>query len=120
MDLNKSPGSDGLTTNFYKFVWDSISPLVVASFNYGFEIGNFPPGQCRGVINVIPKPSKDPSIVKNLRPITLLNTDYKIAAKAIANRLKPVLPNIIGRNQTGFLRERFLGENIRYTLDLIE
>ena len=51
--------------------------------------------------------------VKNWRPITLLNCDYKIAAKAVANRLRNVIPKIINNDQTGFLKGRFIGENIR-------
>ena len=51
--------------------------------------------------------------IKNWRPITLLNTDYKIAAKALANRIKFVLPSIINNDQTGFMKNRFIGENIR-------
>lgn len=90
------------------------------SFNYGFSKGTLSPEQCRGIINVIPKPNKDSPIVKNFRPITLLNTDYKIAAKAIANRLKNISPQIIGYSQTGFLKNCFIGENIRFTLDLID
>ena len=46
--------------------------------------------------------------VKNWRPITLLNSDYKIAAKAIANRLQNVLPKPKNRDQTGFLKEDLL------------
>ena len=42
-----------------------------------------------------------------------MNCDYKIAAKAIANRLKNVIPKIINNDQTGFLKGRFIGENIR-------
>ena len=43
----------------------------------------------------------------------MLNCDYKIAAKAIANRLKKVIPKLVNSDQTGFIKGRFIGENIR-------
>ena len=43
----------------------------------------------------------------------LLNCDYKIAAKAIANRIKNVISKLVNNDQTGFLKGRFIGENIR-------
>ena len=67
----------------------------------------------RGIIKLIPKKDAEPYFVKNWRPITLLKCDYKIAAKAIANRLKNVLPKLINSDQTCFLKGRFIGENIR-------
>ena len=39
--------------------------------------------------------------------------DYKIATKSIASRMRKVLPRIINNDQTGFLKNRFIGENIR-------
>ena len=52
--------------------------------------------------------------MKNWRPITLLNCDYKIATKCIASRIKKVLPKLINNNdQTGVMKNRFIGENIR-------
>ena len=50
--------------------------------------------------------------MKNWRPITLLNCDYKIATKCIACRIKKVLPKLINNDQTGFMKNRFIGENI--------
>ena len=69
--------------------------------------------QRRGIIKLIPKKDAEPFLIKNWRPITLLNCDYKIGAKTIANRLKTFLPKLINSDQTGFLKGRFIGENIR-------
>ena len=52
--------------------------------------------------------------MSNWRPISLLNTDLKIASAAIANRfIKQVLGGIISDTQKGFMKDRFMGENTR-------
>ena len=76
--------------------------------------------QKRGLFVTIPKKDKNPLFLKNWRPISLLNVDYKIIAKVIASRVKSVLPSIISEDQTGFLKDRFIGENIRTLFDLID
>ena len=58
--------------------------------------------------------------IPNWRPITLLNVDCKIAAKAIAKRLESVLPNLIHPDQTGFVKGRYIGENIRLITAIME
>ena len=50
----------------------------------------------------------------------VLISDYKIAAKAITNRFKQVLLNLIDNDQTGFLKGRFIGENIRLIDNIIK
>ena len=45
--------------------------------------------------------------------MTLLDVVYKIASGAIANRLKLVLDELIDKDQTGFIKGRFIGENTR-------
>ena len=62
---------------------------------------------------LIPKKETDLKNLKNWRPLPLLNCDYKIAAKPIANRIQATLPKLINNDQTGFIKGRFIGENIR-------
>lgn len=49
----------------------------------------------------------------------MLNSDYKIFAKVLAVRLKMMLPQLIDQDQTGFMQNRYIGSNIRRTLDII-
>ena len=58
--------------------------------------------------------------MKNWRPISLLNSDYKILAKLLAKRLQNVISNIINTDQVGYIKGRFIGENTRAILDIIE
>ena len=120
MKNDKSPGTDGLSVNFYKTLWPVIGNIVLDSLNYGYNKGELSPEQTRGLVTLILKPNKDSNLLQNYRPITLLNTDYKIGAKAIASRLKSVINELIGSHQTGFLKNRFIGENIRFILDVID
>ena len=55
-------------------------------------------------------------MIKNWRPLTLLDCDYKIGSKTIANRIKTVLPELISEDQSGFIKNRCISDNIR-TLD---
>ena len=120
MPNNKTPGTDGLPTEFYKFFFKDISKNLLESFNFSFRNGKLSADQRRGVISLIPKSDKDPAFLKNWRPISFLNTDYKILTKCIASRMKTVLPKIIHSDQTGFLPGRYIGENVRLALDMID
>jgi hypothetical protein len=120
MKNGKSPGCDGLTVDWYKFFWSDIKAFVLDSLNYAYIKGELSVDQRRGIITLIPKQGKSRIILKNWRPISLLNTDYKILTKGLASRLKKVLPSIIDHDQTGFLEGRYIGENIRTISDLID
>ena len=118
---NKSPaaGNDGFTAEFYSFFWNQLGKTMVNSFNYGFHKGELSISQRQSVIRLIPKKNKNLLYLKNCRPISLLNVDYKIASKALALRLKKVLSAIINNAQTGYVEGRFIGENIRLISDIL-
>jgi hypothetical protein len=120
MKNNKSPGNDGLPIELYKIFWPSIGHEVVNCFNHAHANGNMSNSQKQAVITLIDKPGKDRLFLKNWRPISLLNVDYKIVTKAIGKRLQRVLPTLIHSNQTGFVEKRYIGDSIRTIIDAME
>jgi hypothetical protein len=118
--LNKSPGTDGLTTEFYREFWPLIKNYLINSLNEGLKKGKLNISQRRGIISLIPKPQKDLDLLKNWRPITLLNQDYKYLTKILANRLEKTLPEIISTDQSGFVKGRYIGCNIQRIQNMIE
>ena len=91
MRNNSSPGSDGLTAEFYKAFWGKIGPLVVDSLNEAFNTSLMSISQRRGIITLLHKDENLPrEQLNNWRPITLTNVDYKILAKSLARHLQQV------------------------------
>lgn len=119
LNFNKSPGTDGLPPEFYIQFWDLLSPHLIRSYQYSFGEGLLSVEQRRGVVTLIPKKDVDRCQISNWRPVTLLNTDYKIWTKMMALRLQPHLEDLIHYNQTGFLKGRFIGDNTRSIEDAI-
>ena len=117
---NKSPGIDGIPTDFYKVFWNDISDHLLAAVNTAYNNGELSVNHRRGIISLIPKKNKDLIYIKNWRPITLLCADYKLISKVIANRIKAHLPKIINCDQTGFVKGRYIGQNIDMLLQIIE
>lgn len=120
LKLDKSPGSDGLTSNFYKHFWDNLKDLLL---NLLKEICNtliLPTTMKQGFITLIPKPGKNSKIIDDLRPITLLNNDYKLLTHIFANRLRVGIEDIVSDTQSGFIRGRSIHNNIRLILDLLD
>ena len=119
MKNGKSPGTDGLIAEFYKFFWTDLKCILLASLNYGLRTGRLSLEQRRGILTLIPKKDKNRLFLKNWRPLTLLNVDYKILAKALANHPTKFLPFLIDDDQTGYISGRFIGCNIRLVEDIL-
>ena len=106
---NKSPGNDGIPIEFYKCCWDLVKEPFLECVNESFEKGEMSNTQKQAVITLIEKKGKDRCFIENWRPISLLNVDAKIMAKVIATRIKNVLPNVIHCNQSGYVKDRYIG-----------
>ena len=104
-----SPGYDGLTPTFYS-LHPSLAPVLTQTFNNSFLKSELSPSQRQALIKLVPKQPK-PTSVKHWRPISLLNTDYKILSTIIANRLKPLLNEIISPEQQCGLPKRQIFNN---------
>ena len=120
MSNNKTPGDDGIPVDFYKVFWKHLREDFCAMVKHCYEDKYIHESARHGILNLIPKPNKDTRIIKNLRPITLLNTDYKIIEKVIANKMLPALKHIIGKDQRGFMKDRRISVNIRKMLDIMQ
>lgn len=94
MHPDKSPGPDGLNHGFYQSFWDIIGGEVVKFCDDFIRLGKLQKGLNRTQVTLIPKVSQ-PTSMDDLRPIALCNVLYKIAAKVLANRLKPLLNGLI-------------------------
>ena len=98
--------------------WPVVGTDLLEVFRKGLDDSRLAYSQYLAVIKLLYK--KGPrEETKNWRPISLLNTDYKLLSKVLAERIKSVLPEIIHRDQTGGISGRYIGENIRLIEDIL-
>uniref|UniRef100_A0A803TCD8 Reverse transcriptase domain-containing protein n=1 Tax=Anolis carolinensis TaxID=28377 RepID=A0A803TCD8_ANOCA len=120
LDGTKTPGPDGLSAIYYKTFEKELVPHLQRIMNLVREKGNMPDSWKEALITVIHKQNSDKEDIKNYRPISLLNVDYKIYSSILAERLKRFLKNWIKEDQAGFLPNRQIKDNVRTVVDLID
>ena len=120
MQKNKSSGNDGLTKEFFVAFWEDIKDVFLNSCRTAKLKKKLSTLQRQAIIKLIEKKDKDKNFIKYWRPISLLNVDYKIISKALASRVKKVLPNLTSPQQTAYVENRFIGESGRLIADIIE
>ena len=72
------------------------------------------------MIILLEKKGKDRRFIKNRRPISLINVDFKIASKAIATRLEQIQPDLNHPNQNGFIKGRSKQDGVQTSEDILE
>lgn len=111
MHPSKAPGPDGFPALFYQRYWNIVGDHTINSV-LGF-LNNSTSIKDLNHTNIvlIPK-TKSPRHVNDFRPISLCNVSYKLVSKVLANRLKLVLDSIISQNQSAFIKDRLISDNI--------
>ena len=120
LNLGKSPGSDGFSVEFYLFFWDILGPLLLRVANQCFRDGNLCDSMKGSVTRLIYKKRGDIKNLKNWRPISLLNVDYKIISKVLTLRLSKVLESIVNPDQTCSVPGRSILSNVTLLRDIID
>lgn len=110
---------DGFTLKFYRCFQELVPKLKVV-INKILDGEALLKTWSEAVISLISKTDQEIPDVKDFSPISLLNTDYKIFSKILAERMKKVLSNYIWEDQAGFLPNRYIKDNIRTVVDLLE
>ena len=118
MENNKSPGIDGLTSNFYKHFWPILGLDITQVFNYFFKHGLLTCIQRREIITLIFKKGDVPNFKTGVPLLSLLPTS-KILTKALATHLRNVLPTIINSDQTTCIPGRIINDNQSLIRDVI-
>lgn len=108
---DKAPGPDGLPIEFYKANITWISKDLLDLYNEAISTGSRGPEINRGYIKLLLKEG-DKNLIKNWRPITLLNVSYNFLAKVLAIRLVHILPKFVSITQTSFIKGRYILENL--------
>ena len=112
MANRSSPGSDNLPYEFYKTFKDDVAPILLELFNsIDSNSGSLSPSHRFALTTLIFKKS-DQEQMKNYRPVSLTQTDYKIFTKALTNRINKAVDQVVEKWQTGFIPGRQGHDNV--------
>ena len=119
--LNKSPGLDGLPYEVYLRMLHMFIPILTDMFNHWFAQGAIPGSVTKGVITLLKKGGRHVwEGLDDYRPITLLNTELKILARVLANRLQLVISDLISPEQTFAVKGRSIQDNLHLIREVLE
>ena len=105
MSNNKAPGKDNIPVELIKYSPDIIFEIFADNLNKIFsEHKNIQVGE--GIIRALNKPGKPKGPVKNLRPVTLLDTCRKILSKVFITRTQDDVNSYLSQSQSAYRKGR--------------
>ena len=120
LKLNKAPGPDGLTNEFYRTFVTDLVPILQAAYSDMHKRRDCGTDFNRSYITLIPKPDTDKTLITSYRPISLLNSDYKILTKILVNKLETVIPKLINSDQQCSVQGRNIQNHTHLIRDIIQ
>eukprot|EP00965_Chrysotila_dentata_P147865 4881024-Pleurochrysis_carterae.AAC.1 len=105
---SKSPGPERISNEFYKTFPTLLSPLICDYFN-SFKSQGLPKGFSDGIISILYKIGIREDR-RNYRPITLLNTVYKVLTRILAKRTLVPATQFVSEQQIVFVPNTFIAE----------
>ncbi|KAJ0788573.1 putative RNA-directed DNA polymerase [Helianthus annuus] len=104
---DRAPGPDGVNFRFIKKFWHLFEHDFGEIMRHFFQFGAFNQGSGSSFITLIPK-SKDPTTLRDYRPINLIGVISKTVSKITATRFKKVIGKVISSTQSAFVKDRFI------------
>ena len=120
MPAGKVPGDDGLTVEIWKFIFPIIGEHYLRMINTAKCKGQFHDGFLNGFLTLLKKEGDFNGSMKNFRPLSLMNIDYKIISKVLSTRLKKIMHKIIHYNQSSGIPGRTIHGNIHLIRSIID
>ena len=118
-EQGKSPGLDGLPYEFYVQLWETLGEDLVSVYNHLlFDSERLSKSQYQAVVSLLAKDG-DPRDIRNWRPISLTNCDYKILTKTLANRLADAMPHLVDKIQVCSVKGRQIQHHTLLIRELI-
>lgn len=115
---NKTCSLDGYYAEFFTGSWSIVGAEATDAILEFFKSGSLLNQWNATTLILIPKlPNSDKA--KDFRPISCVNTLYKVISRLLTKRLQDILTHIISPSQTAFIKGRLLAENVLLATELV-
>ncbi|CAF3298203.1 unnamed protein product [Rotaria socialis] len=118
--MGRYPGTDGITVEVWKKIFPIIGEYYVRMINTAKLKGHFHEGFLNALRTLLKKDDNNNGSLKNYRPLSLMNIDYKILSKVLSIRLRKVLDQIIHLDQSYGIPCRTIHDNVHIIRSIIE